>query len=576
VPILARGQPIGLLIYDAPRLRAETTQLATLAANVASAALTNHRLIRDLRHSEEKAHEERAFRQMILDTMGEGILVLNSFYNIEFVNERLLRLTGYAPDDLLGKPANLLLGTGRLHAGPLMGTTSLEAQVRRKDGTFTPAQIVRTPRSAGAGQVVLVADLSAEKRVQAELYEQNRRLDALIQATRTMTSSLSLAEVPARILEEAARVLDAESGAILLVEHSAETEGGLRFAAATGPDANGLPGRLIPPGTGVAGWVAQTGLPALIDDTRPDPRFPHGHDKVTGLPARSLLAVPMRSSSGVIGVLELLNKRAGTFAASDRLLLESLALSAVVAIQNAQLYARLEASLQALADSQAKLVRAEKLTATGKMAAMLAHEINNPLQSVKTALALAARPELPQPDRERCLALAQSETERVTGLLQRMLEMHRPSKGEKGPVALPPVVEKVLALAEPRLRQNNIQVVRDWPDNLPTVTGVADQFTQVFLNLVLNACDAMPASGTLTIRLRPAPGGAVLAEVADNGPGIPAEVRAQIFEPFVTTKSAGTGLGLAVTRDIVERHGGRIQVENGAEHGAIFRITLPQ
>jgi PAS domain S-box-containing protein len=329
---------------------------------------------------------------MILDTMGEGILVLDSAFNIEFVNQRLLRLTGHAERDLIGQPATLLLGTGRLDAGRIMGTTSLEAQVRRKDGTVAPAQIVRTPRAAGTGQVVLVADLSAEKRVQAELYEQNRRLDALIQATRTITSSLNLAEVPARILEEAARVLNAEAGAILLVGEGEAGPAALRFAAATGPGTEALPGRSIPPGTGIAGWVAQTGLPALVDDTLSDPRFPNGVDSVTGLQARSLLAVPMRSSSEVIGVLELLNKRAAPFAINDRLLLESLALSAVVAIQNAKLYARLEASLKALAESQAKLVRAEKLTATGKMAAMLAHEINNPLQSVKTALSLAARP----------------------------------------------------------------------------------------------------------------------------------------------------------------------------------------
>jgi PAS domain S-box-containing protein len=576
VPILARGKATGLLLYDAPRLRAESGQVATLAANVAAAALANHRLIADLRRSEEKAQNERAFRQMILDTMGEGILVLDAANNIEFVNQRLLRLTGYTEQELIQRPSTTLLGTSRLSPGRLAGTTSLEAQVTRKDGTLAPAQIVRTPRQAGAGQVVLVADLSLEKRVQAELYEQNRRLDALIQATRTMTSSLSLAEVPARILEEAARVLDAEGGAILLVRNGDGAPVGLHCAAATGPGTETLRSRTIPPGTGVAGWVAQTGMPALVDDARKDPRFPNGIDAVTGLQARSLLAVPMRSSNGVIGVLELLNKRAGPFVISDRLLLESLALSAVVAIQNAQLFARLEASLTALAESQAKLIRAEKLTATGKMATMLAHEINNPLQSVKTALALAARPELPAPDRQKCLTLALSETERVTGLLQRMLEMHRPSKGEKGPVDLRAVAEKVLALAEPRLIQNEIEVVRDWPADLPTVTGIADQFTQVFLNLVLNAADAMTAPGRLTIRLaQAANGNGVVAEVADTGPGIPPEAREQLFEPFFTTKSTGTGLGLAVTHDIVERHGGRIEVSSEAGRGTVFRITLP-
>ncbi len=576
IPIRVRGKPVGLLIYDDPGLRAESGDLATLAANVAAAALTSHRLIADLRRSEETSRKERAFRQMVLDTMGEGILVLDPSSHIEFVNQRLVRLTGYSEEELIHQSAKLVLGTARLGTGPLPGTTSLETQIKRKDGALVPAQIVRTPRPAGGGQVVVVADLSAEKRAQAELYEQNRRLDALIQATRTMTSTLNLAEVPTRVLEEAVRVLDAEGGAILLVGATDGLDDGLVCAAAAGPGTEALPGRTIPSGTGIAGWVAQTGLPALVDDSLADPRLAGGVDKATGLKARSLLAVPMRSSNGTIGVLELLNKRSGPFAAGDRPLLESLAFSAVVAIQNAQLYARLEASLKALAESQTKLVRAEKLTATGRMATMMAHEINNPMQSVRTALVLAARPELPEPDRQRCLNLALSETERVTGLIQRMLEMHRPSKGERGPVELPAVVEKVLALAEPRLRQFQIEVERDWPADLPTVTGIADQLTQVVLNLVLNACDAMGGAGHLTIRFRPNGDNKVLGEVIDTGPGIPAEVRDQIFEPFFTTKSAGTGLGLAVSHDIVERHGGRLEVESEPGGPTVFRFTLPR
>jgi two-component system NtrC family sensor kinase len=575
VPILARGKPAGLLIYDTPRLRAESGQLAALAANVAAAALANHHLVADLRHSEERAQAERAFRQMILDTMGEGILVLDAQGQIEFVNQRLARLTGYTEAELIGQPASVLMGAAHTAAQAAAGTTSLESQIRRKNGDNFPAELLRTPRPGRGGQVVLVADLSAEKRVQAELYQQNRRLDALIQATRTMTSSLNLSEVPGRILEEAARVLDVECGAILLV-HPAEDHPGLLCAAATGPGTEGLPGRSLPPGTGIAGWVAQTGLPALVDDVRLDPRLAHGIDTVTGLNARSLLAVPMRATSGVIGVVELLNKRAGPFSAADRTLLESLALSAAVAIGNAQLYTRLEASAKALAESQTRLVRAEKLAATGRMAAMLAHEINNPLQSVRTALSLAARPELPAADRQRCLTLALGETERITGLLQRMLEIHRPHKVERAPVDLRAIAEKVLALAEARLHEHNIEVTRDWPASLPAVTGVADQLTQVFLNLVLNACDAMPQSGKLRLSLRQlANGDGVLAEVADTGPGIPAEALEKIFEPFFTTKSTGTGLGLAVSQDIVDRHGGRLEVESEPGLGSVFRISLP-
>ena len=122
-----------------------------------------------------------------------------------------------------------------------------------------------------------------------------------------MTSTLNLSEVPALILEEAAQVLNAEGGAILLIGPGEAHSAGLLFAAATGPGTEAVLGRTLPPGTGIAGWVAQTGMPALVDDTACDPRFTNGIDAVTGLKTRSLLAVPVRSSNGVIGVLELHN-----------------------------------------------------------------------------------------------------------------------------------------------------------------------------------------------------------------------------------------------------------------------------
>ncbi|MBI3763215.1 MAG: response regulator, partial [Chloroflexi bacterium] len=289
IPILTRGQPIGLLLYDNPAgaPRTENGRLAALAANIAAAALTTHGLIDDLRRSEESARAERALRQMILDTMGDELIVLDAAGRIEFVNQRLLQHTGYADVELQGRPISVLIGGWERGAAGLPARTmSLESRLKSKNGETRPMQIISAPRPAGGGTILVLTDLSQYKRIQAELEEQNRRLGALIQASRAMTSLLDLTEVPGRILEEAAGVMDAEGGAILLLDEAAR---GLTFAAATGPGAERVRGTTLPLNAGVAGWVARTGQAAMVDETEQDSRFYREVDAQTGLSTRSLL-----------------------------------------------------------------------------------------------------------------------------------------------------------------------------------------------------------------------------------------------------------------------------------------------
>jgi two-component system NtrC family sensor kinase len=155
-----------------------------------------------------------------------------------------------------------------------------------------------------------------------------------------------------------------------------------------------------------------------------------------------------------------------------------------------------------------------------------------------------------------------------------MRDVYRPQRGDLAPFDLNHLVEETLALAGLNLRHGAIQMIFTPTRELPDVICNGDQLRQVFLNLVLNAIEAMPEGGTLTVRTAAQPSFAVV-EVQDTGIGIPAEIRDRLFEPFFTNKAQGTGLGLAISAHIVTQHGGQIEVDSEVGQGSTFRVVLP-
>ncbi|RMF27182.1 MAG: histidine kinase, partial [Chloroflexi bacterium] len=241
-----------------------------------------------------------------------------------------------------------------------------------------------------------------------------------------------------------------------------------------------------------------------------------------------------------------------------------------------RLYQELAESARELERSQAQLIQAEKMAATGRLAASIAHEINNPLQAIHNSLHLIMRPNLSPEKRYRYLMMAQEEVERLIDIVRRMLEFYRPSRGRIVPTDVNKVVENVLVLTNKRLQHGRIRVHTDLDPSLPRLPAVPDQLTQVFLNIVINAIEAMPEGGDLWIRTRRSEDGEwVLTCFTDTGPGLDETAIANIFEPFYTTKSTGTGLGLSISYGIIERHGGRIEVESQPGEGATFTVRLP-
>jgi PAS domain S-box-containing protein len=222
-----------------------------------------------------------------------------------------------------------------------------------------------------------------------------------------------------------------------------------------------------------------------------------------------------------------------------------------------------------------QLFESEKLAAVGRLAASIAHEVNNPLEAIKNALYLMQGGGGDN-NNSRFLEIARKETERVSHIIRQMLGFAR-RPGEVDWVDVNQVLEETLVLLEKKMRQQRIRIVREFDEALPRIRARADQLRQVFLNLILNAQQAIQAEGEIVIstsRYEQALQPSIVVELRDSGVGIPADDLNRIFDPFFSTGKKGTGLGLWVTQDIVRQHGGRIEVSSELGHGTLFSIVL--
>jgi two-component system NtrC family sensor kinase len=223
--------------------------------------------------------------------------------------------------------------------------------------------------------------------------------------------------------------------------------------------------------------------------------------------------------------------------------------------------------------------QSEKLAGMARLTASIAHEINNPLQALHNTLHLLLNRSFTEEKRERLLSMAQMEVDRLTALVRRMLDLHRPAHEDMRPISVHGVLESALIGAASQLQQHRVLIERDWAEQLPWVLGIGGHLKQVFQDLATNAVEAMPEGGRLMIRTRLEDGVAgaaprVLVEFADSGPGISDSEAHLIFEPFYSNKRGGSGLGLAISYSIVERHGGTLSVSSSGE-GTTFRVALP-
>jgi signal transduction histidine kinase len=285
------------------------------------------------------------------------------------------------------------------------------------------------------------------------------------------------------------------------------------------------------------------------------------------------VSVPLISKGQLIGMINLSHKfNKDIYSHEDIELLSTLANQTAVAIENARLY-------EDLKKSKSYIRRADRLASLGTLTAGLAHEIRNPLVAIKTLTQLLPERLDDEEFRNNFLQIASGEVDRISSLVNELLDFARPSDPKLDMEDVNTILDGMILLVSTETKKKQINITKNYASELPPVQVDREQIKQVFLNILLNAIEATRENGKIDVKTRSfiKPGGEpyVQIEFTDTGSGIPEEYLEDIFNPFFTTKSTGSGLGLSISNQIIQDHRGYIHVESQPNKGSSFFINLP-
>ena len=538
VVVLGRDREIG---------HAELERLLPLARQ-AGAALTREHDVELLRRASESHAIEKEWLWWMLNSVEDPVLVSNGQNDILYFNRRAELLFRASDEDSPGKRRavwmNNFLFTASLSTWTLDRSMRISANrevtlVDPIDGTELIFEVIARPalnhRTGERGTVSVLKDVTDIRHMTVELTKSAQRIQTADEEIRGERDRLDLVlrSVPNPII-----VVDNDNQIISL---------------------NAAAQRLFTPrpGRGQHALANDAKFTSFLAQLRLEPA-PHTRTELTLVDPLSeeklqmeVTASEVRDPHGAVVAIVSAMQEVGRLRELERRRLEQV------------------------------LFETEKLAATGRLAASIAHEINNPLEAVQNALYLLGGAVTHDKRERRYLDIAQRETQRMSRILRQMLGFYRPTKVVTQ-VDVNALIDESEALVAKQLRTAKITVARELDPELPAIRGSADQLKQVLLNLFLNAVEAMPDGGALTVATRyggsegDIPFDAVRIDVRDSGVGMDEETQARIFEPFFSTKAQrGTGLGLWVSHGIVQGHGGTIKVRSRVGQGTTFTIALP-
>ena len=407
------------------------------------------------------------------------------------------------------------------------------------------------------------------------LYEQLRLkvhlFESLASVSRAINSTLNLDEALRAITREAGVLMRARMCSLMMLDESREW---LDLRASYGAGEAYIKKPRLAVGDSLLGVVVRRKKPMQVTNVQASSRYQNIEvARREGLV--SLLSVPLLFAGRAIGTLSIYTGRPYNFSNEEIRILSALAELSAIAIEKARLYER-------VVDVEEQLRQNEKLSALGLLAAEVAHEIRNPLTVMKL---LYHSLDLKFPDgdpRTKDARIIDAKIEHLNIIVEQILAFARTTEPKLEPVNLNELVDELGLLVRHKLANQNVRLVRQLQPDLPVVMGDAPQLEQAFLNLILNAAEAMPEGGTLTIKSRAVhprgnPGAThVTMEFKDTGHGMSKEVQRRAFTTVLgTTKAKGTGLGLAIVGRIIETHRGQIRILSRPGRGTTMRITLP-
>lgn len=626
IPVSFGGRAGGLILVqsrESGALDARDVAALQTAAGIIASHLQSLRLFGFMR-------EVNAFNQNLLNSMLHSMVVLSDDGRMQFVNERVLRTFGHARSDLKNAPIEALLGEGPAQHHRLCEV--LSEVLESGEGREVPEVHVWTPEGLqvfdlrlfrvffrGVAQaVILLINLT-------QRWRKTNQLQMMNEIAALFGQSLDVERVLSTVLTciTAGAALGFNRACVFLLDDNGKTlEGRMALGPSSAEEAariwqeisqhemslrellqqSELEGRdapLTPFQERTRELSLQLDNPCLpflrhVMDGHHAVRVAHGEffdlegkssevcaaarEAAQLLSAHEFVVAPLAAKDRLVGVVFADNLYSGAPIELDEVqMLDTLAAQAGLAIDNALTYGALQAA-------QRELVSAERLVAVGEMSARVSHEIRNPLATIGGfARSIHKKPD-DVPSVKRKAGIVVAEVERLEELLTDLLDMARPRSLQLRPCDVNEIVEHALLLAESDLRANNIEIRKELASDLPPLPLDRSRILQALLNTIRNGAQAMPDGGPLRVITRVTVRSGlheaanerrnVQIVVTDAGVGISQNALKQVFEPFFSTKISGSGLGLAVTKRIIQDHNGQIDVESEPGHGTTFIFTL--
>jgi len=403
-----------------------------------------------------------------------------------------------------------------------------------------------------------------------------REVATILRSSALINSSLDIEQVLDNAMKWAEEFMGAEASTVYELEDRSNE---LVVRLARGEKKRPVERITLKVGEGIAGTVVKTGKPMVIQDVSQENKFTDKIDRITGFQTKSAICVPLLLRNRPMGALQVINKKSGEpFNRSDLEILFAIAQHVSMAMENANLYRRLEESFavttQELRITQEKLIRTERLASMSNLVQGVAHEIRNPVTTIG-GFARRIKKELGDNRKlDQYVNIIIEETARLEHIVKRVHDFVETQSYSPALTRIDPLVDEVLKAAVPLANQQGVRIVKEIAADLPQARLDSSQLSIALANIVDNALEAMPQGGTLILNALREDRSLVIS-IKDTGCGIPKDQLTAVYDPFVTSKSKGVGLGLTLVHQVVSNHHGDIKIASEVHKGTAVILRLP-